>query len=63
MAYTFSRFTSSWPTMDEMYTFTTPEYDHVATRDNSTELQYNLVTYHTFTAPGNTIKEHLEFLQ
>ena len=52
--YTFSRLTSTFPTMDEAYVFTTPDIDHVGTRDNSTEIQYNLVTYHSFDAPKET---------
>ncbi len=50
--YTFSRLTSTFPTMDDVYIYTTPDIDHVGTRDNSTEIQYNLVTYHSFDAPS-----------
>ena len=57
--YTFSRYSAVWPTMDEKYVFTTPEYDHVACRDNSTEIQYNLVTYHSFNAPNETVQTFL----
>jgi hypothetical protein len=49
--YAFSRLTSEWETMDASHAYNSPEYDHLATRDLSTEIQYNLVTYHAFEAP------------
>eukprot|EP00347_Sterkiella_histriomuscorum_P003794 403362914 len=64
----FSRYTSEWPTMDASHMFTTPEYDHVGSRDLSAEMQYNLVTYHSFDEPefnnqdGNNVKDNI-FLQ
>eukprot|EP00347_Sterkiella_histriomuscorum_P017744 403348162 len=64
----FSRYTQEWPTMDASYMFTTPEYDHVGTRDLSSEMQYNLVTYNSFVAPesieedGSTVQDKV-FLQ
>lgn len=49
---TFGKLTSEWPTMDDSYIYDDPKYDHLATRDLSVEIQYNLVTYHSFDAPS-----------
>lgn len=51
----FGQYTSKWPTIDDFKIFT---YTHINMRDNTKEIQYNLITNHSFdgTKPSNMIQ-------
>lgn len=54
----FGQFTSKWPTIDDFKQYETSQYTHINMRDLTKDVQYNLVTKHSFTAT----QESAEFL-
>lgn len=43
------KYTSEWPTMTQSKVYKTPEYTHMHMRDYTKDVQYNLLTKHSFT--------------
>ena len=46
----FGQYTSMFPTVDTYKLFDTPQYTHINMRDLTKDLQYQLITTHSFTA-------------
>lgn len=51
--------TSIFPTMDTFFEFSDPSIDHITIKDNTAEMQYNLVKYKSFTAIENETNSEL----
>lgn len=46
----YGKYTSKFPTEDGYKIYTTDDYTHIHMRDWTADVQYNLVTYHSFSS-------------
>lgn len=56
----FGQYTSMWPTVDDFKKFETSQYTHINMRDLTKDIQFNLVTKHSFTSSAVNKPELIE---